>query len=269
MQIIGISSSWITLLTCVKRRVSASVYSLCVCVLLCLGDVLQRDDSGQRYQAGARTGWQQVWGSHLPADFHIPSWERRYNKCFLFLFVLWFCIQLWATRAVLSVCHSDRLIPRLALFFLPRSPLFPRLSPSLPVCLFLLLPRHLNIWMPPWQLSVSPPFPLFSLSSFSNTLSLCSFFLLILIFSFIRLICMTVNPFAKHPCVKKWLYTFIFSLWRQIWKDQDPFNVCELGTAMWRLASPSMKINAAFQLPRKSDVGTGSDTTAEVSFFQW
>lgn len=137
MQIIGISSSWITLLTCVKRHVCLCLFA--VCVLLCLGDVLQRDDSGQRYQAGARTGRQQVWGSHLPADLHIPSWERRYNKCFLFLFVLWFCIQLWATRAVLSVCHSDRLIPRLALFFLPRSPLFPRLSP-LPSCLSLSSP---------------------------------------------------------------------------------------------------------------------------------
>lgn len=247
------------------------VFIRCVCVLLCLGDVLQRDDSGQRYQAGARTGRQQVWGSHLPADLHIPSWERRYNKCFLFLFVLWFCIQLWATRAVLSVCHSDRLIPHLALFFLPCSPLFPRLSP-LPSCLSLSSPtspsEYLNASVTIFCLTSFFLYFL-SLPSLTRSLSLCSFFLLILIFSFIRLICMTVNPFAKHPCVKKRLYTFIFSLWRQIWKDQDPFNVCELGTAMWRLASPSMKINAAFQLPRKSDVGTGSDTTPEVSFFQW
>lgn len=190
MQITGISSTWITLLTCVKRRVSACVYSLCVCVLLCLGDVLQRDDSGQRYQAGARTGRQQVWGSHLPADLHIPSWERRYNKCFLFLFVLWFCIQLRATRAVLSVCHSDRLIPRLALFFLPRSPLFLHLSP-LPSCSSLSSPTSPSECLRDNLLS-HLLFPLFSLSlsSFSNTLSAVSsssYSFLVLLGSFVWL----------------------------------------------------------------------------------
>lgn len=169
-----------------------------------------------------------------------------------------FCLSLWPADSPSSLVFPSLLAP---------------VSPPLPPpFLFVSFFSYLAIWISEClrdNLLSHLLFPLFSLSSFSNTLSLCSFFLLILIFSFIRLICMTVNPFAKHPCVKKRLYTFIFSLWRQIWKDQDPFNVCELGTAMWRLASPSMKINAAFQLPRKSDVGTGSDTTPEVSFFQW
>ena len=105
-------------------RVSACVYTpnlACVSVFcLFLGDVLQRYDPGQCYQTGAGTRRQQVWGSHLPSDLHIPGWKRRYKCNHYFYCALFAVINQLFSSFCLSVgsCSSDRLISLSGLVFL-------------------------------------------------------------------------------------------------------------------------------------------------------
>ena len=136
-------------------RVSAHVSTpnlVCVAVFfLFLGDVLQRHDPGQCYQAGAGTRRQQVWGSHLPSDLHIPGWKRRYQCTLYFYWALFAVINQQFSSSCLSVgrCSSDRLISPSGLVFLSRLP------PSLCLALSKRLIFHLT------------PVPLFSHTQFS------------------------------------------------------------------------------------------------------
>lgn len=126
-----------SVLACMKLRIACVAIS---CVFLkcsdlflsvCSGDVLQRYDPGQCRQTGARTGWQQVWGDHLPSDLRIPGWERRYNKWSLY-FLSAFCSNPSAVHSALSAWLSAPLL-------WPFDSLSSLVFLSLPLCPFPLL----------------------------------------------------------------------------------------------------------------------------------